>query len=201
LGADPSRLAADRLAEVLVRVHPSFRFEERLARRLADLAAAIGPARPPNDEPLVPEATPRVAPPLVPEATPPLVPEPQPRLAPEGPVGAGPIGSTAPTPLVRTGRFPLAAVPLRNPIVIGGAITSAAISIAGVALVAWRRSRPRRPVARAVSLAHTGFGAASLGDRPPRVGRRRGRTPALLAGLALRAARPGTDGASVQGRT
>lgn len=189
--ADPSRLAADRLAELLVRVHPSFRFEERLARRLVDLAATVGPVRPPGDERLVPEAMPQV----------PLAPEPQLLLAPEGPVGVGPIGPTSPTTPVRSGRLPLAAAPLRNPVVIGGAITSAALSIAGVALVAWRRSRPRRP-ARAVSLAHADFGAVVLGDRSPRVGRRRGRSPALLAGLALRAAaRPGTGGASVQGRT
>ena len=42
LAAD--RLAADRLAATLVRVHPSFRFEERLAQCLAALAAAGSPA-------------------------------------------------------------------------------------------------------------------------------------------------------------
>jgi hypothetical protein len=44
--ADPSldpalRRAALRLRDELVRVHPSFRFEERLARRLAEAAAGM----------------------------------------------------------------------------------------------------------------------------------------------------------------
>ncbi len=39
---DPSlRRAARRLRDELVRVHPSFRFEDRLARRLAEAAAAM----------------------------------------------------------------------------------------------------------------------------------------------------------------
>ena len=39
---DPAlRLASDRLRRDLVRVHPSFRFEERLAARLAEAAAAL----------------------------------------------------------------------------------------------------------------------------------------------------------------
>ena len=39
---DPTlRLAARRLRDELVRTHPSFRFEERLARRLADAAARM----------------------------------------------------------------------------------------------------------------------------------------------------------------
>ena len=41
-GLDPAaRSAADRLRRDLVRVHPSFRFEERLAARLAEAAAAM----------------------------------------------------------------------------------------------------------------------------------------------------------------
>ena len=36
-----SDVASDRLRRDLVRVHPSFRFEERLALRLADAAAAL----------------------------------------------------------------------------------------------------------------------------------------------------------------
>jgi len=43
---------------------------------------------------------------------------------------------------------------LARPLLIGGALTSAAISIAGAALVAWRRGRPgRTPMARAARAA------------------------------------------------
>jgi len=45
---------------------------------------------------------------------------------------------------------------LARPLLIGGALTSAAISIAGAAIVAWRRGRPgRQPMARAVRAART----------------------------------------------
>ena len=40
--AAPVRLAADRLARDLPRLHPSFRFEEALAARLAEAAARMG---------------------------------------------------------------------------------------------------------------------------------------------------------------
>jgi hypothetical protein len=44
---------------------------------------------------------------------------------------------------------------LARPLLIGGALTSAAISIAGAALVAWRRGRPgRQPMVRAARAAH-----------------------------------------------
>jgi hypothetical protein len=46
------------------------------------------------------------------------------------------------------------ALHLSRPILIGGALTSAAISIAGAAWVAWRRSRaPQSPMARAARAA------------------------------------------------
>ncbi len=200
--ATPTRIAADRLAEVLVRVHPSFRFEERLARRLAELAATLGPAQPPTAErPIAASAPgpsrsveprPPLAEPVLPltEPRPPAgAPVGEPAPAAEQPLGVAAIASATPIRVARTGRFPIAGAPLRNPIVIGGAITSAAISIAGVALVAWRRSRPRHPLAEAVGLAHGGVNRAVLADRPLRLARRpRARRPALLAALALRAA-------------
>ena len=40
-----------------------------------------------------------------------------------------------------------------RPAVIGGVLTSAAISLAGAAFVAWRRSRPADPMARAIRAA------------------------------------------------
>jgi hypothetical protein len=39
---------------------------------------------------------------------------------------------------------------LSRPVVIGSVVTSAAISLAGAAIVAWRRTRPGDPMARAV---------------------------------------------------
>jgi hypothetical protein len=119
---DPDvRVAARRLARELVRIHPSFRFEERLATRLAEAARGMR---------LAPAAGGGVAP---------LV-----RL---------PLGD--PTTLV-----PLpagAALDPRElrPLLIRGALTSAALSLAGAAWVAWRRTQhpPASPMARAVRAA------------------------------------------------
>ncbi len=93
------RRAAAKLRSNLTRVHPSFRFEERLAASLAEAAARL-------------------------------------RLA---PAAGGESGVTHPS----------------RPLLIGGALTSAALSIAGAAYVAWRRSRPTSSaMERAVRLAH-----------------------------------------------
>ena len=108
--ADPSGVAADlrataqRLTAELPRHHPSFRFEEALAARLAAVARRI-------------EAGEVVELPVVPAAA----------------DHADERGSLA------------------RPVVIGGVITSAALSIAGAAFVAWRRSHPPlAPMSRAV---------------------------------------------------
>ena len=102
------RAVADDLAATALRVHPSFRFEERLARRLAEAAAGMHVATAAGSE------------------------------------GASPViifpcrGRNADVDLV-------AALPGRGgavrPLLVGGALTSAAISIAGAAFVAWRRGR------------------------------------------------------------
>ena len=116
------RATAAALVAGLPRHHPSFRFEEALARRLADVAAAA------SAEPAVERAA----------------------YPPAGPVGAvipfpGPLGSAT----AHGGR----PGPMR-PAVIGGVLTSAAISLAGAAYVAWRRSRPAAdPMARAIRAA------------------------------------------------
>ena len=106
------RRAADRLSTGLPRLHPSFRFEEALAARLADVAAHM-------------------------------------RL----PAAAGGEGMVVP---IRTG-LPVQGLDddadgsdpadgdlrgIGRPLLIGGALTSAAISIAGAAYVAWRLNRP-----------------------------------------------------------
>ena len=113
--ADAIRATADRLARDLPRLHPSFRFEEALAARLADVAwrmRASGAAVP--DGLVVPL-----------------------------PVAAGPDGpdlSDDTDPRTAFGR----------PLIIGGALTSAALSLAGAVYVAWRLNRPAAgPMARA----------------------------------------------------
>jgi hypothetical protein len=104
--------AADRLARDLPRLHPSFRFEEALAARLADVAARMGMPIAAGAEGL-------------------LVPM-------RGRAGAG---STLEDEDLAAdsaeGRLALG-----RPLLIGGALTSAAISIAGAAYVAWRLNRP-----------------------------------------------------------
>jgi hypothetical protein len=101
------RSAAEALVAGLPRHHPSFRFEERLAARLAAASADSTPGE--------------------------LIPFPPPVVV------AG----------VADGR----PVALR-PAVIGGVLTSAAISLAGAAYVAWRRNRPAvDPWARAIRAA------------------------------------------------
>jgi hypothetical protein len=95
------------LAFDLPRYHPSFRFEEGLAARLA--AVATG-AEVPQD------------------AAHRLIPFPLPATE-------------------RGGRLVVAA----RPVVIGSVLTSAALSIAGAAYVAWRRNRhPAQPMVRAM---------------------------------------------------
>ncbi len=121
---DPAvRAATSRLRADLPRLHPSFRFEERLARRLADVAAGI-------------------------------------RL----PAAAGSEGTVVPIGFVRPADVdqddllfdgPLDERPDRvRPLLIGGALTSAALSLAGAAYVAWRRTHPTgTPMQRAVRAA------------------------------------------------
>lgn len=95
-------LTARRLAAALPRYHPSFRFEEALAARLAAVAGHI-------------EAGELVHLPI------------------------GSIVPVVPQPVVR------------RPIVLGGVLTSAALSLAGAAFVAWRRTHPTMdPMSRAV---------------------------------------------------
>jgi hypothetical protein len=111
------RDAADQLRRGLVRVHPSFRFEERLASRLAEAAAAL----------------------RMPAA-----------VGAEG--GVVPIGILGQPSLegdrdedvfLFDAEADIDRRELSRPLLIGGALTSAAISLAGAAFVAWR-ARPAR---------------------------------------------------------
>jgi hypothetical protein len=120
---DTVRRTADRLASDLPRFHPSFRFEEALAARLAEAAARMrGPAG-------------------VHGASDPLTAFP-------GSDVAGTPGASATAEPFGLG---LDAWPdRRRPLLIGGALTSAAISVAGAVYVAWRLNRPAAgPMARA----------------------------------------------------
>jgi hypothetical protein len=95
-------VTARRLAGALPRYHPSFRFEEALAARLAAIAGRIA----------------------------------------EGELLAFPVPDDVHEPGGRS--------PVGRPVVIGGVLTSAALSIAGAAFVAWRLSRsPVDPMTRA----------------------------------------------------
>ena len=121
-GLDPeTRRAVTVLRRALVRVHPSFRFEERLAARLAamadaqaDVAGVVvafpgGPmGRSDDGDPLLPA------------------------------ILAGAVDPADDRVLDLDSRLASA----RRPLLVGGAITSAAISLVGVAWVAWRATRP-----------------------------------------------------------
>jgi hypothetical protein len=128
---DPAlRLASDRLRRDLVRVHPSFRFEERLAARLAEAAAALRmPAAVGAEGSVMPFVAPA-----------------------SGADAFDPLAFDDPTDDRRE---------LPRPLLIGGALTSAAISLAGAAFVAWRLAHPGRassPMVRAARAARVGRG-------------------------------------------
>ncbi len=115
------RRTADRLAHDLIRLHPSFRFEEALATRLADLAL---------------------------------------RMRQVGGIEATSFVVPIPDDESWTDRFDVAdrdrrLATGRRPVLIGGALTSLALSLAGAVFVAWRRNRtttsPMVRAARAVA--------------------------------------------------
>ena len=151
-----ARRAADRLRHDLVRVHPSFRFEERLATRLAEAAVAMR-------VPIAVGAEGRVVafrsgPPL--DLDPGVIPpdtDPVPGEQATQPPNADRIEPDA---------DPARRVPTR-PLLIGGALTSAALSIAGAAFVAWRLGRQGRaatPMARAARAVRDARLASSIGS-------------------------------------
>ena len=149
---DPTlRLAARRLRDELVRTHPSFRFEERLARRLADAAARMRLATAAGGEAeaaVIPFPAPLLADPtLAAELA-------NPELA--ALLGAVSAASTDVTP---SAFRPVVA----RPLLVRGALTSAALSLAGAAFVAWRLTRgaPADPMARAVRAARAAREAAT----------------------------------------
>jgi hypothetical protein len=143
---DPAiRAVSDRLRHDLVRVHPSFRFEERLATRLAEAAielrvpAAVGaeghvvPFRSPSGRPV------------------------------GGPDGTGAAVDADHLRARIEAGLDIERRDLARPLLIGGALTSAALSLAGAALVAWRRARPGSPMVRAARAVRDAHDAATGG--------------------------------------
>lgn len=122
------RLASDRLTRDLPRFHPSFRFEERLALRLAETAAAMRLPAAAGAEGTVTNFPNR--PVILPTGFDPL--------ADPDPDGDADVGETA----------------ARRPLLIRGAMAASALSLAGAAWVAWRRSRGGSPMSRAARAAH-----------------------------------------------
>jgi len=131
------RAASLRLRRDLPRFHPSFRFEERLALRLAEAAASLHLARAAGAES---QPIPLGHPALEPTELAALA-----ALADQEPDDMG---------LRRHAR----------PLLLGGAVASAALSLAGAALVAWRKSHGGGAVmvraVRAVRAAHAARAAA-----------------------------------------
>jgi hypothetical protein len=125
---DPAvRAVAQSLGRSLPRLHPSFRFEEALAARLTAAALARRLPQAAGAEGSVismpPSAIPRSA--------------------------GGPLDD--PTLAAYLSDDPIDDGNVARPLLIGGALTSAAISLAGAAYVAWRLRRPAAtPMARAV---------------------------------------------------
>lgn len=120
--------AARVLRSSLLRAHPSFRFEERLAAQLANAASSVA-ATPPGAR------------------TGDLIPFPAAASRPGDPMLAAVLdGRLDPADAFAVeraaGRLPA------RPLIVGGAITSAALSLVGVAWVAWRASRPGAAGAR-----------------------------------------------------
>lgn len=147
LDLDPAVLfAARELRAGLIRVHPSFRFEEGLAARLGKIGGATqdGRGEPPAPAPVAPFRVPGVAAPAAP-------------AVPTGRIAARDGLATPSAPR----RLSLAARPSR-PLVVGGVgVASAAISI-GAVYVAWRWSRTSHtPMVRAVRAARSGRANAS----------------------------------------
>jgi hypothetical protein len=122
---DPElRDASAWLTAGLIRVHPSFRFEERLARRLADLGSTM----------------------RLPAAAGGETSSPPPTIAflPADLLDPARDSDDQTDPFGRRAR----------PLLIGGALTSAAVSLAGAAFVAWRLTRPVHPMVRAIRAVH-----------------------------------------------
>jgi len=192
---DPTlRLAARRLRDELVRTHPSFRFEERLARRLADAALRMRLATAAGGEAeatVIPFPAPLLADPALaaelanPELAAMFA---APHMthsvggaahhaagggATETGIGAPGACGAAVAAVAASSQVPADAASwpfgpfATRPLLVGSALTSAALSLAGAAFVAWRLTRgaPSDPMARAVRAARAAHGTATTATR------------------------------------
>jgi hypothetical protein len=152
LDLDPDVASTARvLQSSLLRVHPSFRFEDRLSRRLAEAARAMrregSSAGVPNDRSLAPgdAAGSILIFPAIVEAADGSFGD---RFAAARPVVAWASAGAVAASVVA--RLPLSAPAVRpdtGPTIAGAALTSAALSLGAAAIVAWRRGRLRRGIA------------------------------------------------------
>lgn len=143
------RTAIERLARDLPRFHPSFRFEEALAGKLAEAAARMRPSLASGGEAVVvPVSGEGVVVPLAGR-----IPS-RPIALAQATAGddSDAIDDTDATHPGAALHPPVDPRPaLGHPLLIGGALTSAAISVAGAAWFAWRIRHPQAgPMARAV---------------------------------------------------
>lgn len=124
---DAVRLVSSRLADDLPRFHPSFRFEERLALQLAEVAAALRLPTAAGSAGERRSASTRI-----------VTLEPDPLAAPFDDDGSEGDGEGI----------------VARPILIGGAVAASAISLAGAAWLAWRRRSSGAAFGRAARAAH-----------------------------------------------
>jgi hypothetical protein len=170
---DPAiRLAARELRSGLVRVHPSFRFEESLSARLAAGAARMRAGLPVESVALATSGAvapfrrrSAAGPTAVVAAADPVAAA---VVAAEGPA-AGVVTATQPRAVWPSGafrRFPDMAARPSRPLIVGGVgVASAALSI-GAVYVAWRHSHPASGrMGRAARAAHGRTGHSSHGRR------------------------------------
>jgi hypothetical protein len=161
-------VAAQELRAGLVRVHPSFRFEESLAARLAAGALRLRSGLPIDAEAV---AGPGIVAPFrgrssAPAAVPAGAPAAAPVTEPVATAPTPPVPSRAIWPPAAFRRLPDMTARPSRPLIVGGVgVASAAISI-GAVYVAWRHSHPASGrMGRAVRAAHGRTGHSGRGRR------------------------------------
>jgi hypothetical protein len=165
---DPAiRVAAEALRSDLVRVHPSFRFEESLSARLAACAIRLRSGLPVDTEAVVAPGT--VALFRGRSLAPAEEPAEEPAAAPAKDPAASPatlVHSRAIWPAAAFRRLPDMTARPSRPFIVGGVgVASAAISI-GAVYVAWRHSHPASSrMGRAARAAHGRTGHSGHGRR------------------------------------
>jgi len=159
---DPAiSVAAQELRAGLVRVHPSFRFEESLSARLAAGALRLRSGLPIDAEAV---AGPGIVAPF--RGRPAAAPVAEPVTEPVATAPAPPVPSRAIWPAAAFRRLPDMTARPSRPLIMGGVgVASAAISI-GAVYVAWRHSHPASSrMGRAARAAHGRTGHSGHGRR------------------------------------